>query len=149
MPAAGLNGTVDLIETIEPESYVTIVLQDPAARVKHADDYMAGAATERPVGLDTAAQRIQIRVQSRAAPALGQPVSLIADPGSSLARRGACDARRASVKAPLLVDSPRRGQRLLASDEGWRSARRRCAAWLATRNLNIAMHKEKQRCVRP
>ena len=76
----GLNGTVDLIETIEPESYVTIVLQDPAAKVKLADDYVAGAATERPVGLDTAAQRIQIRVQSRAAPALGQPVSLIADP---------------------------------------------------------------------
>ena len=75
-----MNGTVDLIETIEPESYVTIVLQDPAAKVKHADDYMAGAAAERPVGLDTAAQRIQIRVQSRATPALGQPVSLIADP---------------------------------------------------------------------
>ena len=76
----GLNGTVDLIETIEPESYVTIVLQDPAAKVKLADDYMAGAAAERPVGLDTAAQRIQIRVQSRAAPALGQTVALIADP---------------------------------------------------------------------
>ena len=43
----GLNGTVDLIETIEPESDVTIVLQDPAAKVRHADDYMAGAATER------------------------------------------------------------------------------------------------------
>ena len=59
---------------------MTIVLQDPAARVRHADDYMAGAATERAVRLDTAAQRIQIRVQSRDTPAFGQPVSLTADP---------------------------------------------------------------------
>jgi multiple sugar transport system ATP-binding protein len=76
----GLNGTVDLVEIIEPESYVTIVLQDPTARVKLPDEYTAGAVAERPLELGSAAQRLQIRVQSRAAPGLGQSVTLIADP---------------------------------------------------------------------
>ena len=52
--AGGLDGTVDLIETIEPESCVTIVLRDSEARVKLPTN-MAGAATERP--LDSARGR--------------------------------------------------------------------------------------------
>ena len=57
MPAPGLNGTVDLIETIEPESYVTIVLQDPAAKRAGRRRLYGGCRDQRPVGLDTAAQR--------------------------------------------------------------------------------------------
>ena len=78
--AGGLDGTVDLVEIIEPESYVTIVLRDSEARVKLPDEYSAGAVADRPLELSAGAQRIQIRVPSRAAPGFGEPVTLIADP---------------------------------------------------------------------
>jgi multiple sugar transport system ATP-binding protein len=74
--AAGLAGVVDLVESIEPESYVTIALQDPAARVRLADEQGSEAAT---IG-DSAAQRIQMRLPSKASPALGTLVTLTTDP---------------------------------------------------------------------
>ncbi|MEQ1950155.1 sn-glycerol-3-phosphate ABC transporter ATP-binding protein UgpC [Mesorhizobium sp. CN2-181] len=74
-----LAGTVDLVETIEPEAYVTIALDDPAARVRRADEPAAnGMASDATAG--SAVQRIQMRVSARAAPALGQKVALVADP---------------------------------------------------------------------
>jgi multiple sugar transport system ATP-binding protein len=72
-----LAGTVDLVETIEPEAYVTIALDDPSARVHRADE-----ATGEANGAhgQQAAQRVQMRVPARAAPTLGQKVALTADP---------------------------------------------------------------------
>jgi multiple sugar transport system ATP-binding protein len=74
-----LAGTVDLVETIEPEAYVTIALDDPSARVRQADEAAAGAAATAVLAAPTA-QRVQMRVPARAAPALGQKVALTADP---------------------------------------------------------------------
>jgi multiple sugar transport system ATP-binding protein len=73
--SGALAGTVDLVETIEPEAYVTIALDDPDARV-HRPDETAGDIN----GSQQAVQRIQMRVSSRAAPALGQKTALAIDP---------------------------------------------------------------------
>jgi multiple sugar transport system ATP-binding protein len=74
-----LAGTVDLVETIEPEAYVTIALDDPSARVRQTDEAAASVAA---TGVSSAptAQRVQMRVPARGAPALGQKVALMADP---------------------------------------------------------------------
>ena len=74
-----LAGTVDLVETIEPEAYVTIALDDPSARVRQADEAAASMAATA-VSAAPTAQRVQMRVPARAAPALGQKVALTADP---------------------------------------------------------------------
>ena len=74
-----LAGTVDLVETIEPEAYVTIALDDPSARVRQADEAAASVAAAA-VSAAPTAQRIQMRVSSRAAPGLGQKVALAVDP---------------------------------------------------------------------
>ncbi|MFI0842870.1 ABC transporter ATP-binding protein [Mesorhizobium sp. IMUNJ 23232] len=73
--SGALAGTVDLVENIEPEAYVTIALDDPSARVHRADETASEAN-----GAQQVVQRIQMRVSSRAAPALGQKVVLTVDP---------------------------------------------------------------------
>ncbi|MDQ6433231.1 sn-glycerol-3-phosphate ABC transporter ATP-binding protein UgpC [Mesorhizobium sp. LHD-90] len=78
--AGALPGTVDFVESIEPEAYVTIVLDDPSIRVRQAEEAAANGSAGNGASPDGGVQRIQMRVSSRAAPALGQKIALTADP---------------------------------------------------------------------
>ncbi len=76
----GLRATVDLIEKLEPESYVSLLLADPSARVRLADEYLPGAGLAEPATLDGRRRSIQMRVPSAAVPARGASVELALDP---------------------------------------------------------------------
>jgi len=75
-----LRAAVDLVERLEPESYVSLVLADASARVRLADEYLPGAELTEPVALDGQRRPIQMRVPSTAVPARGASVELALDP---------------------------------------------------------------------
>jgi multiple sugar transport system ATP-binding protein len=77
---AGLRASVDLVERLEPESYVSLVLQDPLACVRLADEYTPGAQTIEPTSLLEQTRPIQVRVPSHAVPDRGALVDLAFDP---------------------------------------------------------------------
>ena len=76
---AGLPASIDLVERLEPESYVSLVLQDPWARVRLADEYLPGAQAVEGTMILEAARPIQMRVPSQAVPPRGALVDLTFD----------------------------------------------------------------------
>jgi multiple sugar transport system ATP-binding protein len=76
----GFDATVDLIERLEPESYVSLVLADPTAPVRLADEYLPGGSAITPAALNGQRRPIQIRVPSAAVPTRGASVELVLDP---------------------------------------------------------------------
>ena len=75
-----LAGTVELVESLEPEAYVWVVLDDPAIRVRSAEEWARGVSASHAESGQPRPRRVQMRMASHAAPPRGAAVSLFADP---------------------------------------------------------------------
>jgi multiple sugar transport system ATP-binding protein len=95
--ASGIRGRVELVEQLEPESYVVVSPADPGVVIRSADDYVRKGRADEPDLAQADARVLTLRVSAGSVPHRGDLVDIIPDPeriylfdaenGASLGRR--------------------------------------------------------------
>ncbi|MEQ1768677.1 MAG: sn-glycerol-3-phosphate ABC transporter ATP-binding protein UgpC [Devosia sp.] len=85
VPAGGasLGGRVELVERLEPESYVGVVPTDAGVGIRFADDYSKGAAEEAET-VRTDERMLMLRVSADRLPALKESLHIMVDGSRAL-----------------------------------------------------------------
>jgi multiple sugar transport system ATP-binding protein len=95
--ASGIRGRVELVEQLEPESFVVVSPADPGVVIRSADDYVRKGRADEPDLAQADARVLTLRVSAGSVPHRGDLVDIIPDPeriylfdaenGASLGRR--------------------------------------------------------------
>jgi multiple sugar transport system ATP-binding protein len=81
--ASGIGGRVELVERLEPESYVGVVPSDAGLSIRFADDYSKSAA-EHTDTVRTDERMLMLRVSADSLPTLKQSLHIIVDGSRAL-----------------------------------------------------------------
>ena len=81
--ASHLHARVELIERIEPESFVTVALSDPAVQVHLADENIRGGAAPRDEMAKREANLLIMRMPADAVPNRGDVIDVILEAGQA------------------------------------------------------------------
>jgi multiple sugar transport system ATP-binding protein len=75
----GLSARVELVEQLEPESFIAVALTDTAVSIRTADDFMKGATIDPAELLRADDRLVTLRVPAHAVPQRGQLLDLVID----------------------------------------------------------------------